>query len=553
MPKDKIVDVSAACAATTCTSKKSGSAVQPVAVVGVDFVSFFNCPRKDPPTWGGSIDVVRIMNDANQASNCESGSLDIMKVSQDPSLACSSSHDEYSRGRSAFLVLYDLYPSETFVDCEDDDGENSGESYGSPTHSMSGASAAAGAETGTSGFVGSGNGSGSHSVGEKKQEKSVTTHAGGNVKKYVSGTGTSASSSSGTRQENMYQDLFLPKFLYGPPIVQDGEGSVIISTAGADPLENLDFSPPSSVLPVLSPDYALNMLQVTLANSHPGTTINHMKKIITKKCVPAPPPIIAQEPPKSKPFEPVVGQVVRMPEGYRIHSIHPTKDGGHLLVVLVYKFLGDPSCDDATAMDVDEEEDFDGMEPTAPCRLLLFPLYLEDDVIRICEIPKVYTKFSNSGEIPVEVSLLPLQERDDRSDPDETESVGILAKQSHGLATLICANGNLRVLELNSLSIVAEATPPSGSKFISATFCNSELWFIFMFQSKLMVHFVDLNFIQCLVILTDLERICACTETGSLHFFPLQWNKEISHNPSPVYSQPSTSQSVPLDFTATYR
>ncbi|XP_034239276.1 baculoviral IAP repeat-containing protein 6 isoform X4 [Thrips palmi] len=521
LPKDKIVDVSAACAATTCTSKKSGSAVQPVAVVGVDFVSFFNCPRKDPPTWGGSIDV-RLMNDANQASNCESGSLDIMKVSQDPSLACSSSHDEYSRGRSAFLVLYDLYPSETFVDCEDDDGENSGESYGSPTHSMSGASGAAGAETGTSGFAGPGNGSGSNGGGEKKQEKNLTTHAGGNVKKYVSGTGTSASSSSGTRQESsMYQDLFLPKFLYGPPIVQDGEGSVIISTGEADPLENLDFSPPSSVF--TSPDYALNMLQVTLGNSHPGTTINHMKKIITKKCIPAPPPIIAQEPPKSKPFEPVVGQVVRMPEGYRIHSIHPTKDGGHLLVVLVYKFVGDSTaCDDTTAMDVDEEEDCYGMESTAPCRLLLFPLYLEDDVIRICEVPKVYTKFSNPGEIPVEVSLLPLQERDERSDPDENESVGILAKQSHGLATLICANGTLRVIELNTLSIVAEAAPQAGSKFISATFCN------------------------------NLERICACTETGSLHFFPLQWNKEGSQNPSPVYSQPSTSQSAPLDFTATY-
>lgn len=525
VPKDGQVEVSAASAVSGCHPRRNCSPLQPVAVVGVElFPVCFKCPRKDPPTWGGTCDVVRIMNDANQASNCESGSLDIMKVSQDPSLACSSSHQEQLRESSSYLVVYDLYPSLPVDDCDDDDGGNSGGSYGSTSNSGSGgAGTSVGVATGAGvSGPGSGSGSGSNSGSGKKMDKSVTTQAGGNVKKYVSGTGTSASSSSGTRQENMYQDLFLPKFLYGPPVVPDGEGSVIITSP--DPLDGLDFSPPNSVFS--APDYTLNMLQVTLGqHTSSGSLINHMKKLNAKKCMSALPPIVSQESPKSKQFEPIAAQCVPVPAGYKIHSIHPTKDGGHILVVLVWKCCGDPVSEDGSAMDVDGDEE-DQKSAMSPSLLLLYALDVASEVVRIEEVPVRVSELTKPGEMPVEVSLLPLQEREDREDADENESGRDLCGQSIGLATIVSVDGTLRVLDLSTLTIVAEAVPSIGSRFVSATFCN------------------------------NLERICACTETGSLHFFPLRWNdmEMLSHasGPSNALSSISSSHNVPPEFSSQF-
>ena len=466
MPKESQVEVCAASAVSGCHLRRGNPQLQPVAVVGVELSPVcFKCPRKDPPTWGGTCDVVRIMNDANQASSCEGGSLDIMKVSQDPSLACSSSHHEQWRETSSYLIVYDLYPSPSVEDCEDDDDGNSGGSSGSASNGGSGGA-------GTAGAAGTGApGSGSNSSSGKKLDKSVTTQSGGNVKKYVSGTGTSASSSSGTRQENMYQDLFLPKFLYGPPVVQDGEGSVII-TGSPDALDGLEFSPTSSVFS--APDYTLNMLQMTLGNSNPGTFINHMKKLNAKKCMSALPPIISQEAPKSKQFEPIAAQCVAIPPGYKIQFIHPTKDGCHLLVTLVTrKYCVDSIGEDLTAMDVDGDES-DQRISGPSSMLLLYALDASTDVIRIDEIPLRVCEFLKPEETPFEVCLLPLQEREERNDTDENEPRNETCNQSMGLATLTCANGTLRVIDLSTLTVVAEVVPSSGRKFVSATYCNSK-------------------------------------------------------------------------------
>lgn len=465
VPKENQVEVSAASAVSGCNMKRNSSQLQPVAVVGVElFPVCFKCPRKDPPTWGGTCDVVRIMNDANQASSCEGGSLDIMKVSQDPSLACSSSHHEQVRECSSYLMVYDLYPSPSVDDCEDDYGGNSGGSSGSASNSGSGGAGGVVTASVGSGVGAPGGGSG------KKLDKSVTAQGGGNVKKYVSGTGTSASSSSGTRQENMYQDLFLPKFLYGPPVVQDGEGSVII-TGGPDALDGLEFSPTSSVFS--APDYTLNMLQMTLGNSNPGTLINHMKKLNAKKCMSALPPIVSQEAPKSKQFEPVAVQCVAVPVGYKIHSIHPTKDGCHLFVTLVsYKYCSGSLGDDGTAMDIDGDESEQKMSG-ASSMLLLYALDVSTDVVRIDEIPLRVFELMKPGETPLEVGLLPLQDREDRHDVDGNEPRGEICNQSIGLATLTCSDGTIRVIDLSTLSVVAEAVPSGDTKFVSATYCNS--------------------------------------------------------------------------------
>lgn len=445
MGKERL-ELCAASLVSGCHQKKNSFQYQPVAVIGVDLLPASPC--RNTPTWGDASDVVRIMNDANEANSCESGSLDIMKVTEDQSLACSS-HEEQLPDCSSFLVLYDLYPSQPSEEGEDDDGGHSGASYST---SNSGTSLGVGA-------AGSGSGSG------KKMDKSLTSQTGGNFKKYVSGTGTSASSSSGTRQENVYQDLFLPKFLYGPPVAQDGEGSVIIA-GGPDPLDGLDFSPPNSVFS--APDYTLNMLQVTLGNSNPGTIINHMKKLNAKKCMSSIPAIVSQESPKSKDFDPVVVQCVSLPDGYKIHSIHPTKDGNHILVVLNERYPGFSGSDDTSAMDVDGDE-LEQKIPRAPSMLLLFALDFSNDVIRIDDIP-LRVRELRQGETPVELTLIPLQEHEDREDADSDIS---LSNQSIGYASVICADGSLRILDLSTFLIVGEAFTRS-SKFVSVTYCNSK-------------------------------------------------------------------------------
>ncbi|PSN56888.1 hypothetical protein C0J52_00682 [Blattella germanica] len=510
--------------------------------------------------WGGGSDIisspmVRAMNDVNEASNRESAALDIMKVRE---VDCSGNSDQRSTNqgvsvdqkKSMFLVVYDFhYHNHMKEEC----GDNKDDS----------------------------------GVGGK----SNPGQAGNSAKKVVSGTGTSASSSSGTRQENnnMYQEIFLSKFLYDVPVIEDVDSDIVLPPPPECLVDGLEFPTASSsggiyqgqtTMPASANGggtYDASSINVTFSTINGGLSVPTFPSTSEGS-----PPVVIKVSRVSKKDscgsnktsvdsvgscqltkrrDPVVMQCIALPEVYKerrdltILGIHPTKDGGHLLVV-----LGSVDCDTKSSaalvqnhsnfegnlifecsdnesdMDVDMDcslglvsksvenkpvelmnprENFSFFQEEDPfqeglqmmdssefkstdvpmCKgsvLLVYALNFEGEVVKLDETPVIVRDFGMCEECPLEVTLLPLLERDDSNGDSNTNVLSPIKGCPQGLAVLVCRDGIIRIIDVSTLKTVSQAVPDKkGMRFVSATYCNS------------------------------LERLCACTDKGSLHFFVL--------------------------------
>jgi hypothetical protein len=488
------------------------------------------------------------MNDVNEASNRESAALDIMKVREgEPSgnNDCGSSNQTVAvdRKKSLFLVVYDFHYRNLIKDeCGDSKDDGGGGGKNSP------------------GLVGN------------------------SAKKVVSGTGTSASC-SGTRQENneMYQDIFLSK-LFCLPVIEDVDTDIVMAPPSECSVDGLDFPassssggiypPPTAVTAPLSGGgtYDASSLNVTFSNVNGGifpTTSDGSPPVVIK---------VNRLPKKdscssnkasvdnvsncqlTKQRDPVVMQCVALPDMYKerrnlsILGIHPTKDGGHLLVV-----LGSTDCDKGASfnsvsgcgsaasvqpnsnyegtmmfecsdnesdmdIDVDDvvgnlaiaanvkptsitevkpaeqfpsqqnfgffheddvfQEGLKMLEPTdckrtnsSVCKgsvLLVYALNLDGEVVKLDETPVKVRDFDVCGECPMEVTLLPLQEKEDNGDSCNSLLTPVKGCPQ-GMAVLVCRDGIVRIVDLATLKTVSQAVPEKkGTKFVSATYCNSE-------------------------------------------------------------------------------
>ncbi|XP_017776572.1 PREDICTED: baculoviral IAP repeat-containing protein 6 isoform X2 [Nicrophorus vespilloides] len=112
--------------------------------------------------------------------------------------------------------------------------------------------------------------------------------------------------------------------------------------------------------------------------------------------------------------------------------------------------------------------------------LMLYSLDFSDRMVKV-EPQGVMLRELASYENPVEVSLIPVLDKTLESQ----NKLGV-----DGLVIMVCEDGAVRVLDLANLKIIAVAKLDS-EKFVSAVYCNS------------------------------LERLCASTEKGSLHFYAL--------------------------------
>ena len=525
----------------------SNISIRPCLVAGISVSPTIASRRTNLDlVWGGGSDIisspmVRAMNDVNEASNRESAALDIMKVREVDS---SSNSDQKmtnqtvgaDRKKSLFLVVYDFHyhshSKEESVDNKDDGG-----------------------------------GGGKSNAGQ----------AGNSAKKLVSGTGTSASS-SGTRQENnnMYQEIFLSKFLYDGPVIEDMDTDIVMAPPAECLVDGLEFPtasssggiypPPTAIAPPASGGgtYDASSVNVTFSAINGGLNIPTFPSTSEGS-----PPMVIKVSRVSKKDscgsnknsvdsvgscqltkrrDPVVMQCIALPEVYKerrdltVMGIHPTKDGGHLFVV-----LGSTDCDRNSAasvpsnstnfqgnmmfecsdndsdMDVDvdngmnnlemasnvkpaenkpiessnssqnfsffqESNSFqDGMQMdeadefkrtnVSNCKgsvLLVYALNFEGEVVKVDETPVLVRDLDVCGECPVEVTLLPLLEREDNTDCNVNLSAPTRGCPQ-GMAILVCRDGIVRIIDLTTLKTVSQAVPDKkGTKFVSATYCNSE-------------------------------------------------------------------------------
>ncbi|KAG8233773.1 hypothetical protein J437_LFUL003844 [Ladona fulva] len=161
------------------------------------------------------------------------------------------------------------------------------------------------------------------------------------------------------------------------------------------------------------------------------------------------------------------------------------------------------------------------------CRLLLYPLEWSGEGLRLWEFPVDAKELYGEGLNPVEVNMLP---------PESEDRENLVSGVPRGFVSLICEDGILRVIDLAEMKVVSIAKPEKGKVFVSATYCNS------------------------------LERLCACTNKGSLHFFVLpgeeegesvreeeeeQFGKSWEVGEESMESSPSSPSPSPLPSSAT--
>ncbi|XP_063222017.1 baculoviral IAP repeat-containing protein 6 isoform X2 [Bacillus rossius redtenbacheri] len=451
--------------------------------------------------WGSPM--VRAMNDVNEASNRESQLLDIMKVRDADTWPKASDSPTMVKQTSLYLMVYAVH-------------------YYSP------------AREGCDDVTDDGGGGGGCEGGGKVSGKS---------KKISSGTGTTASSSDGRQEKNnILQDIFLSKFLYDVPMIED-IGSDTTLPAPHESAGDFVDSPSTKKKDLL---YQLSMLGAGIGGAGYDEGSSGVGMPIYEAC---PPSVLLKASRSSKSHDDTSSknvadesactkinnvvplQGVPIPSAYvlwndlSVLEIHPTKDGGHIVVL-----LGRKDCNiekphtspvtnyseenEVTEMDVDSDyvesasaenagEDEcagqnvnffteEGGENSKMCvngdtkhpfigSLLVYALDLENEDMRLVEEPTNVREF-DALECPRHMVMLPLREQDDGGIP--------VKGNLQGLAALVCADGVLRLLNLSTFKIVSKAAPKkSGSKFISATYCSS------------------------------LERLCVLTDKGTLHFF----------------------------------
>ncbi|KAK9296171.1 hypothetical protein QLX08_009734 [Tetragonisca angustula] len=437
---------------TLLSVETSDSKIRPCVVCAVTVtVSNPSQLRTLENVWAASTDLasssslVRAMNSVNSAA---SDTLDIMKVAG----------DKYAPSRLHYLVFYDFHH-----------------------------------KTATTQPI--------------KEDNTKETKA----KKTLSGTGTSASS-NGERQENLYQEFLVSKFFYEVPVIEDVDADVVgphfdgifPTSALSASSSNGIYSSPIGITVPASSSFDANFNPINCPEHFASTsdlTTANKKSLDIMKITKTEPVVV-----KTLPIE--------APDFIKITHIEPSKDGRHLYVAM------SPTTDNTDSlisnnnqMDIDEDSEFFPQKgyvywdhnDTQSDRLisgnddinnmntvlLVYALDFSGQVVKVFSEPVAKRELS-ADEAPVEHVFLPFQDKNKYTLSDENFSRCSTATPSVsepvGQVALVCRDGVVRVLNLNSLKTVTEARV-EGKKFVSAAYC------------------------------TSLERLCACTSDGALHFF----------------------------------
>lgn len=163
-------------------------------------------------------------------------------------------------------------------------------------------------------------------------------------------------------------------------------------------------------------------------------------------------------------------EIANVDDESEIKEIYTSCDNHYIIVVIKSKQKLEK--EGIVYMETDENTN----TTTALVRVLVYEIddkgLLKEDVV--CE------RIFAGGDAPIEFSILPKFDTNGRifsGSPSETNSI-----------VVTCMDGSIKVLSITSLMTLSEARVP-GEKFISSVYCK------------------------------NLERLCACTENATLHFY----------------------------------
>ncbi|XP_034941309.1 baculoviral IAP repeat-containing protein 6 isoform X2 [Chelonus insularis] len=455
---DEVKANSGSLASLTTLAESADSSIRPCLVCGVSVVnSVSNVPqlRTLENVWAATTDLATsssLVRAMNSVNSAASDSLDIMKIAG----------DKYVPAKSHYLVLYDFHHKTDSTPPNKDD--------------------------------------------ITKNVKS---------KKTLSGTGTSASSTSG-RQESLYQELCMSKFLYDVPVIEEVDSEMAVSAHFDGMFSGKDGTLTASSSNTLystsvglyvqpsaqsSPPYDANFNPI----ADPFASTSDISGLNKK----------SSDAGKNMKADPVVLQtlLIDADPSLRITFVGPTKDERHLYVALCPPTSESISMEipslNTNQMDIDEESEFftsksymywdHNDEPSgnkfingenhneigsSKALILIYALDFSDKVPKLITEPVAKREFP-ADQAPVENVFLPLQ---DKYRSLSLNKINGSSSEPRGQVALVCKDGVVRILDLPTMKIVNEARSES-EKFISAAYCSR------------------------------LDRLCACTSNGVLSFF----------------------------------
>lgn len=162
---------------------------------------------------------------------------------------------------------------------------------------------------------------------------------------------------------------------------------------------------------------------------------------------------------------------------YNITDIIPSYDHKYMLVIM--RKANAPVSDDmAEKMEVDDDETDD----TVNAQLFVFEI---NEKGFLSSTP-IESRVLFEDHVPIQICMLPNYNNTSLSE-DSSEASNSTADTQNGVFVMVCADGTLQMIALTSLRTISETSV--AGKFVSVTYCK------------------------------NLERVCACTRAGVLHFY----------------------------------
>ncbi|XP_054283105.1 baculoviral IAP repeat-containing protein 6 [Macrosteles quadrilineatus] len=314
-----------------------------------------------------------------------------------------------------------------------------------------------------------------------------------NTKTLLSGTGTSAS-----RQENsnLYPEIFLSKFLYTSPVLHDVDSADVVYQT-QDILVGDNFTAPSSSSGISCPV----PLGVAVPTAGGGTFDTSMAINEGLEVFPSTSNGSSQLVPKIVERDSKSDAISDLSSVENSNGVLDTSSFLAQEPVPIQSVIVDTFNHDLYVSELHPTKDgqhllvvLRSVNSVTSGMLLLYKLILSEPSVMLVETP-VCVKVLQT-EV-VSLTLLPLE--------------GESTANPLGVAAVVTHSGQLMLIDIATLDIKACATHKENIQFVSVTYCNS------------------------------LERVCAASEKGSLHFFTL-------HDEDLVRSEENTFENLESNF-----
>jgi hypothetical protein len=174
-----------------------------------------------------------------------------------------------------------------------------------------------------------------------------------------------------------------------------------------------------------------------------------------------------------------------------VHSITPSSDGHHIIVVTAPKAIGAK----LGALQVRENV----ADASHGGCVLVYKVKQDMECITLDDTPCRMSVIDDMNDAVISLTLLP-QELGGATSHLVPDSRTDDVKSVQGSVVVTTYDGQVKIITLDNLKVVGTISPPEGERFISATFCTGWCYLLFCFKKKIYLKILVINWLCCFCI-----------------------------------------------------